>query len=130
MRVSRTGWLVVVASLGVACTSTTPLSDVTLVIRDRRERPVPDAEVVVAGERLSVDSSARVQISLEDGPVLARVESERFLYVAPSGNTNFLGQGFWNAESAFSWSGNALSSMAPWYAISWSSFRPSGIGSA
>jgi len=27
------------------------------------------------------------------------VELERFLYIAPSGNTNFLGLGYWNAES-------------------------------
>ena len=28
------------------------------------------------------------------------VELERFLYVLPSGQTNFLGQNYWNAESA------------------------------
>jgi len=52
---------------------------VTLQIQDQRERPVLGAEWVVNDERTPVDGSARLQLTLTEGPVLGRVEAEGFL---------------------------------------------------
>lgn len=73
------GWGVL-ALLGLAACAGPPGPEAaTLLIQDQRQRPVFDAELVLGELRLPVDTTSRVSVPLDEGPVLGIIEAEGFL---------------------------------------------------